>query len=416
LAFATVGATIASALARDEGDDLVKQGVAQLDKDPAGAAETLAKAAALRPSDASVAYDLGVALGRAGKLKEATESFQKAEAFTTDPTLRADARFNLGVLELQRAAGALKEQVGDDRQKPVDPTQMLNGLSRAERQFRRSIDADPTSQGAADAAKWIERLQQKRQEVHELIEKQRQQQQQQQKQDQNQQQQQGSDQQQQDQQQQGQQQQQQQQQQGGEQGQQQQQQEDGKPKLPDLSQRMQDLARQQSQQSQNSQQAAGAKQSQQQREQRQQQQAELSQKTEQAAQQQAERQAQQGKQPKPDPAQQKLDKARDEQAKAQEAIGRGDDKAAAEAQKKAAQQLMEAAQEAAKQEGQDQPQPQEQEGEEQAQSSGDPSGQAQGRSAWDFTAAEILDKERREREILRRIRKDNRRIFVEKDW
>lgn len=360
-----------------------------------GEALALLEAAAQRfPDSPEVAYNRGCAQLALDQRAEAEASFRAADELASlrpgASQTAARARYNLGLMEAQRAA----------QQAQTDPQAAMESLARAERWFR---NARPGLTGEARdaAARNIEQVQGVREAIRRAVEEQkRQEQQQQQKQSQSQSQQ-G---------------------QGGQQGQPRQggdQQQQHQPQQPtpeqQAAQDLADLARQQEAAANES--GAAARDTQAEPESRKQKAEELGRKQEEiskraeaadeqlknaAERQQGESNAQR--------AREQLEQAREAQRRAEEQLRQGDTAGAERSQRQAAERLRDAARAAAGIEEQP-PEPAEQEQSQRA--------EGQPQRAFDATAASILDREAREREAIRRFLRSQQRArppAVEKDW
>lgn len=357
-----------------------------------GEALALLEAAAQRfPDSPEVAYNRGCAQLALDQRAEAEASFRAADELASlragATQTAARARYNLGLMEAQRAA----------QQAQTDPQGAMESLAKAERWFR---NARPGLTGEARdaAARNIERVQGVREAIRRAVEEQkRQEQQQQQSQSQSQQ---G---------------------QGGQQGQprqggdQQQQQPQQPTPEQQAAQDLADLARQQEAAANES--GAAARDAQADPESRKQKAEELGRKQEEiskraeaadeqlknaAERQQGESNAQR--------AREQLEQAREAQRRAEEQLRQGDTAGAEQSQRQAAERLRDAARAAAGIEEQP-PEPAEQEQSQRA--------EGQPQRAFDATAASILDREAREREAIRRFLRSQQRArppAVEKDW
>lgn len=330
-------------------------------------------AAPVPAPDAPGAYNAGRELFLAGKYAEAAESFRIADRASNDPELSALARFNLGQSLLKIATGEGK----------AEPAQTLEQLDAAARAFRSVLAVRPDDAQAARNVEIARRL------MQDIKDKQQQQQPQQgkdgSKQEQGKEAQHGQPS-------------------GGDSSndpQHSQQHQENADKLKDLAQRQQQAAEasKQAQQDQDpAQRQAGQRDSQAKQDQ-------VSQDT----QKEQERQGDPKSAASPQ-AKDKLDQARKEQQAASRALDQGDAKSAEQHQREAAKLLEQAAQEE---------QRESQEAQQESQ-------QAQGKDAKpkddspprDQTAAQWLDRERRQREarqqVLRALR--GRPQTVEKDW
>lgn len=409
------------ARAQSVADD-VREGMQLLESGQAGEALGLMEGATLRhPNSAAVALARGCAHLSLSQAAEAEAAFRKAEqlALGRDDAIAARARFNLGLLDAARAAEEVRS----------DPRAAIRSLEQAERWFRNARPGLRGDQRTAAAAN-IESIQRAREALRRKIEEQE-------KQDQQQQQQQSGSQSD-DAGQSG----------DGQQGksdqpsgspQDQPQNEQSQQSSPEQksAEDLAELARQQEQAAEDSQKAQQqqGQTPQQQQEQAQklaQDQRQLSEQSgkldEQLARQQAEAKAReqqaQGEEAEAlkqqsenlERSREKLDEARQAQARAEEQLRRGDTQAAEQAQREAAEKLKDAARAALgidQQQGEGEPQEQPQE--QQAQ---DQQGK-EGQRAFDATAANILDREARQREAIRRFLKSQQRTRtppVEKDW
>lgn len=144
--------------------------------DAAGAYSRLADA--LGPGQASLsptlAFNRGCAQLAAGDAAGAEKSFLDVDAVATDPSVRAAARYNLGLIAARQA-----EQLAEK-----EPKQAIETYRRAEGHFRNALADRPQDADAAHNVEVVQRA------IAKLQEQQKQQQQQQQKQQQQQQQQQ----------------------------------------------------------------------------------------------------------------------------------------------------------------------------------------------------------------------------------
>ncbi len=373
---------------------------------------TVVAAAEPAPGDL---YNSGRELFQAGKYEEAAERFKRADQGATDPNLAALARYNLGQTLLKQAT---TPAAADARQRgnaagaggaaggAPDYEQMIERLKAASRAFQGALELNPDD---AEAARNVEIARRLMKDAEQKQQQQQQQQQNGQKQDQ----QSGDKSQQQD----GQQGQQGQNQQGDQQSGQSQAQKDAQQHQQNAD-KLNDLAKQQSQaadSSKQSQQAGDESQKQQKAEQSKSQQQGVNQQT--ARQQQQMQQSQQASSPS---AQQQMDKARQEQQAASEALEQGDTKAAEEHQRKAAEALKQAAsaeQQAAEQAARQakQEEAQRQQGK---QADAEQAKEKNEEPKYNETAAQLLDKERRQREMRQRILRALRGTPqpVEKDW
>ncbi len=357
-----------------------------------GEALALLEAAAQRfPDSPEVAYNRGCAQLALDQRAEAEASFRAADELASlrpgASRTAASARYNLGLIEAQRAA----------QQAQTDPQAAMESLARAERWFR---NARPGLTGEARdaAARNIEQVQGVREAIRRAVEEQkRQEQQQQQSQSQSQ-----SGQ-------------------GGQQGQPRQggdqRQQQPQPPTPEqqAAQDLADLARQQEAAANES--GAAARDTQADPESRKQKAEELGRKQEEiskraeAADEQLKNAAerQQGES-RAQRAREQLEQAREAQRRAEEQLRQGDTAGAERSQRQAAERLRDAARAAA---GIEEQPP---ELAEQAQSQG---AEGQPQRAFDATAASILDREAREREAIRRFLRSQQRArppAVEKDW
>jgi Ca-activated chloride channel family protein len=409
------------ARAQSVADD-VREGMQLLESGQAGEALGLMEGATLRhPDSAAVALARGCAHLSLSQAAEAEAAFRRAEqlALGRDDAIASRARFNLGLLDAARAAEEVQ----------FDPKAAIKSLEQAERWFRNARSGLRDDERAAAAAN-IESIQRAREALRRKIaeqEKQNQQQQQQQSGSQSDDAGQSGD---------------------GQQGKsdqpsgspQDQPQGEQSPQSSPEQKSAEDLAELARQQEQA---AADSQQAQQQQGQTPQQQQEHAQKLaqdqrqlseqsgkldEQLARQQAEAKAReqqaQGEEAEArkqqrenlERSREKLDEARQAQARAEEQLRRGDTQAAEQAQREAAEKLKDAARAALgidQQQGEGEPQEQPQEQQAQEQQGKD------GQRAFDATAANILDREARQREAIRRFLKSQQRTRtppVEKDW
>ena len=410
------------ARAQSEADDL-RDAAALLATDKAGEALSLLEGASVRhPHAAAIALGRGCAQLALDQPTEAEASFRRAEALAIgqDAATAARARFNLGLLDAKRSAAEAAK----------DPKAALKTLEQAERWFR-NARAGLTGTERTAAASHIESVQQAREALRKQIaEQESQQQPQQQQQSQSQSGGKGSGQQ------------------GkgqsgdppqpnSEQNQDQQNQEQSSPEqksAEDLAElaRQQEKAAEESQKTEE-QQGQSPEQKQQQAEKLAEEQKKLSDQAgkldEQLQKQQAEanaNEAKQQQQPDEQPgnkqsdnlarSRDKLDEARQSQARAEEQLRQGDTKGAEEAQREAAEKLKDAARSAL---GLDQQQSEGEQGEQpQEQQAGEQQGKEDQR-AFNATAANILDREAKQREAIRRFLKSQQRTRtppVEKDW
>jgi Ca-activated chloride channel family protein len=409
------------ARAQSVADD-VREGMQLLESGQAGEALSLMEGATLRhPDSAAVALARGCAHLSLLQTAEAEAAFRKAEqlALGRDDATAARARFNLGLLDAARAV----------EESQSDPKAAIKSLEQAERWFR---NARPGLRGdeRTAAASNIESLQRARESLRRKVAEQE-------KQDQQQQQHQSSSQ-------------------SNDSGQSGDGQESNSDRSSDSQQDQQqgeqspqsspeqksaedlaELARQQEQAAADSQQAQQQQgqtpqQKQDQAQKLAQDQQQLSEQAEKLDEQLARQQAQakareqqaQGEEAEArkqqsenlERSRERLDEARQAQARAEEQLRRGDTQAAEQAQREAAEKLKDAARAALgidqqQAEGQPQEQPQEQQAQEQQ-------GKEEQR-AFDATAANILDREARQREAIRRFLKSQQRTRtppVEKDW
>lgn len=368
-----------------------------------GEALALLEAAAEKfPDSPELAYNRGCAQRALDQIDEAEASFRRADELASSGAgateVAARARYNLGLIEAQRAA----------KQAESDGEAAMESLARAERWFR---NARPGLRGEARqaAARNIERVQSARETIRRKLEEQRKEQPQEHPEPQSQsgdgQSQQGPPGAGQQQSPQG----------GGQNGEQQ-----GEQQPSPEQQAAEDLAQLSREQEAAADQSASAsrdaqsspQQRQERSEQLARQQEELSKRAEQLEeqmkQQQGDGQSRQNMQNSRD----QLEQARQAQARAQEQLQKGNTAEAERAQREAADKLREAARAAA---GLDE-QPQEP-GEQDAQQARESDGQPQ--RAFDATAASILDREARNREAIRRALRAQQRArppAVEKDW
>lgn len=344
--------------------------------------------------DAGAIYNHGRELFLAGKFTDAAEQFRQADLAARDPDLSQRARFNLGQT-------LLKEATVDPK---ADPSQAIPKLDAAARAFKSALELNPRDTEAARNVEIARRLMKDAQDKQEQQQKEQQQKS-------------GKGQQNKDQKQNQQGDQNQQSGQSGKDDQNSQQHQDNADKLKDLA-RQQSAAADTSKQAQQQQDPAG-------------QQA----KTNESLQKQDDvnkgtsdqRQELDQSKDSSKEAQQKLDDAQREQQQASDALKNGDPKTAEEHQRKAAQLLDQASQaeqqaaeqakaqpqESKDQQAKEQQSPQERAAQEQA------AKQAKEEEAkHDQTAAQLLDKERRQREarqqVLRALR--GRPAPVQKDW
>ncbi len=400
-------------------DDDLRDGMKLLESGKPGEAISLLEGAAVRhPQSAAVALGRGCAQLAAGQSAAAESSFRLAEQLTTggDESIAARARFNLGLIEAARA-GSLAEK---------DARGAIKSLEQAERWFRNARPGLSAAERSA-AASHIESIQRAREALRRKVEQEESQQNpQQQSQSQS-----GasgagqkgdgksgkSDQQS-----------------GPQEDSAQNSQKQGESPEQKSAQDLAELARRQEEAARDSQSAQGQDQSPQQKQEQAQKLADaqraLSEQTErldeQLRKQQAEAKAaenageqkndQSGSKPSENLARSrdKLDSARQAQARAEEQLRQGDTGAAEQSQRDAAEKLRDAARAAL---GIDQ-----QQGEQQAQVQEQPQGQEQGKDGqreFNATAANILDREAKQRDAIRRFLKTQQRTRtppVEKDW
>jgi len=329
-------------------------------------------------------YNLGTAFVERSeddptRLEEAIVSFRAADRASSDPDLQMMARFNLAHAYYLLAHSPKNTQA--DESGPNNMESMIESLKEkvgdlriAAGAFRSVIDVDIHNERASANVERIRNEINKLQEqIKALEEMQRQQQEQ--------------------------------------QSQQQQQQQDAADKLKELAQEQQEQADKTD---------SSPPENEQQSQQQQRDQQELNEQTGEAQQELAE-------QNDADKIQEKIDEAREAQDRAQEAMKQGDQQKAGEEQQKAAQALQEAAQtmqemaDKSKEQGDGQ---EGSEGEDQGErgEDGKQSGQPDEESGKDKgdeiseIAKQLLDKERREREVRRVYRSTGRPTKVEKDW
>lgn len=392
LALALLGGLSPVARAQPLAARLAESNAAMAAGKPGEALALLEATAQKFPESPEVVYNRGCAQMALGQRAEAEASFRAADELAlARPSAReiaARARYNLGLMEAQRAAQQTEE----------DPKAAMESLGRAERWFR---NARPDLAGEARdaAARNIEQVQSARDMIRRAIEEQQRQEQQQTQQQSQSQQGQGQGQK------------------GGQPGQPQQDGEQQQQPTPEqqAAQDLADLARDQEAAATES--GSAARDAQSDAERRRQRAEELGQmqdeisKRSEAAEEQL-RQAAQGQKGESNTqrARERLEQAREAQRRAEEQLRQGDTAGAERSQRQAAERLRDAARAAAGIDGQP-TEPAEQE----------PAQQADGRPqrAFDATAASILDREAREREAIRRFLKAQQRArppAVEKDW
>jgi Ca-activated chloride channel family protein len=360
-----------------------------------GEALALLEAAAQRyPDSPEVAYNRGCAQLALDQRAEAEASFRAADELASlragASQTAARARYNLGLMEAQRAA----------QQAQTDPQGAMESLAKAERWFR---NARPGLTGEARdaAARNIEQVQGVREAIRRAVEEQKRQEQQQQQQQQSQSQSQQG--------------------QGGQQGQprqggdQQQQQPQQPTPEQQAAQDLADLARQQEAAANES--GAAARDTQadpgsrkQKSEELGRKQEEISKRAETADEQLKNAAERQKGESNAQRAREQLEQAREAQRRAEEQLRQGDTAGAEQSQRQAAERLRDAARAAAG----IQEQPPESAEQEQSQRA-----EGQPQRAFDATAASILDREAREREAIRRFLRSQQRArppAVEKDW
>ncbi|MBX3406150.1 MAG: VWA domain-containing protein [Phycisphaeraceae bacterium] len=395
LALAMLGGLSPVARAQSLAARLAESNAAMAAGRPGEAIALLEAAAQKFPDSPEVAYNRGCAQLSLDQRAEAEASFRAAdELAVTRPSARetaARARYNLGLMEAQRAA----------QQAHNDPQAAMESLAKAERWFR-NARPDLTGEARDAAARNIEQVQSAREVIRRAIEEQKRREEQQQQQQSQSQQGQGQGQ--------GQG--------GGQPGQPQQggeeQQQQPTPEQQ-AAQDLADLAR--DQEAAASESGAAARDAQSDAERRRQRAEELGQmqdeisKRSEAAEEQL-RKAAEGQKGESNAqrARERLEQAREAQRRAEEQLRQGDTAGAEQSQQKAAEHLRDAARAAAGIDGQP-TEPAEQE----------PAQQADGRPqhAFDATAASILDREAREREAIRRFLKAQQRArppAVERDW
>ncbi len=388
------------------------------DGKPGEALSLLDGATVRHPDSAKIAAARGAAQLAVQQTAEAEASFRRAEqlALGQDPATVARARFNLGLMDASRAAAQARE----------DPKAAITTLEQAERWFRNSRPGLKSDERAA-AASNIESIQLAREALRKQIAEQEAKETPQESPPQSNTGQPGEGQS------------------GdgksgrpsGSPGDQQQEQKPQTPPEQKSAEDLANLARQQEEAAKGSQQAQQQQgqtpdQKREQADKLAQEQRKLSEQAEkldeqlrqQQAQAKASESAQQNSAPQPENkpsdnlarSRDKLDEARQAQARAEEQLRQGDTSAAEQAQREAAEKLKDAAraalgldQHAA--EGEQESQPQEQQAGEQQ---GD-----QGQRAFNATAANILDREAKQRDAIRRFLKSQQRTRtppVEKDW
>jgi Ca-activated chloride channel family protein len=349
-------------------------------------------------------YNAGRELFLAGKYSEAAEQFRGADIESNDPELSARARFNLGQTLLK------PPPTGKESSAQETPEQFKARLETAAQAFRSVLETKP---GDVEAARNVEIARRMLKDFEDQQEKQKQQQQKDeqskegdskdQKQDPNQKQDGKSDQKQ-DQQQDGKQ--------GGNQDQKDQEgQQSGKAgeQNQQNADKLKDLAEQQERAADQTKKAAEQKSAGDR--QKEQQQAKQDQ---QAVNEKTEQQERESQQSAGEQAKQKTDAAQKEQKAASEALEKGDEQAAEEHQRKAADLLKEAAQS----EQQRADQAKQEEAKQAAGKNPDKNEKPKEEPKYDQTASQLLDKERKERDarqqVLRALR--GRPVPVEKDW
>lgn len=355
--------------------ELMAQGNEKFSAKEFGPAQELYRqAATVNPGLAGAVFNEGCALLEQEKYGEAAERFREADRVSTTAEVSKRARFNLGQALLREAKASMEK-----------PEQAMQSLAASADAFASCLEIDPKDNDAARATEIVRRM------IKGIQDQQKQQQQQQDKdgeknkdqqspsdgkQNKDQNKDKGKDQ----------------------QGKQDQgQQKDGQQ--GDESQKLSDLAKKQAEEAKKNEQAGKEQQSQQ----REEQQKKLSEQTKQAKEE-RQKEKQKGdangeKADRSDKVDEKLSQAQQEQKAAQESLEKKDAKKAAEHQQKAAELLNEAAQQAA-QEQRDQKQAKDE------------------KPKYDEGAAQLLEREKEQRErrerILRALR--GKPQPVEKDW
>lgn len=352
------------------------------------------------PPSPDALYNSGRDLFLAGKYSQAADQFRQSDLGANDPNLSAKARFNLGQSLLKQATAA--PQAGAQ----PDPAKSIEQLDAAARAFRSALAANPDD---AEAARNVEIARTLMQQKQEEKEKKKQEQkdkeqkdkskQDQSKQDQNDQKKDGQNQ-------------------SGDKSQSNDQNSQGgeSKQHQDNADKLKDLAQKQSEAADKSKEASESKESPE-SPQKQQQAKDAQKEVDQRTQDEQTKQQEAGK-PSSQEAKDKLDSARKEQQAASEALDKGDTQKAEEHQRKAADQLDQAAQ--AEQKAADEAKKQEQSKEDQAKQNqqGKQAEAKEEKAKYNDTASQLLDRERKQRDarqqMLRALR--GKPQPVEKDW